>query len=651
MHRPWGWGSAAGRPYNGGVIRESGTGATRQVLAEAWNDGRLVGRRLLATDLVFKLLAFVVLTPLVGLALEAGVAASGGPVLADMEILFFLLRPLGLCVLFGVAALSIAIVALEQSCLMAIAMGAAEGAHLRSGQVLRFALSRARPVVGLAARLVGRALALAAPFLAGIGLVYLGLLRDFDINFYLRQRPPAFLAAVTLCASLVLALAWVLLPRLVAWSLALPLVLFADVAPGRALAESAQRTAGRRGSIARLLLLWAAVAVGLSLSLPGAIFALGRLLAPYALGHVGWVLACMLFLVALWLLTQLLLTFWNAASFALLVVRLYRNLGGGSAGLRGPFAAAEGHTGGAIVQLGPARLLAALVVLGAAVGGALYLQLDRLRARETAVVIGHRGAAAAAPENTLAAVESGLAQGADYVEIDVQETADGAIAVVHDSDLMRVAGADVKIWAATRESLAPIDIGSWFGPGFAAERVPLLSEVLERARSRGKVLIELKYYGHDERLEQRVVDLVEQAGQVDEVAFMSLEYEQVKKMRTLRPSWTVGLLTAKAVGDLTALDADFLAVNAGIATRRFVQRAHGRGKKVYVWTLNDPVQMFRMLNLGVDGLITDKPALARWVIERRSGLSTVERLLVGLAFHFGAAAPDPPASVDAPGLT
>ena len=625
-----------------------GIGSARQVAAAAWTDGRLVGRRLLGTDLVFKLLAFAVLTPLVGLALEAGIAASGGPVLADMEILFFVLRPLGLCVLLAVAALAIAIVALEQSCLMAIAMGAAQGAQLRSGQVLRFALSRTRPVVGLAARLVARALLLAAPFLAGIGLVYLGLLRDFDINFYLRHRPPAFLVAIALCVSLVLGLAWVLLPRLVAWSLALPLVLFAGIAPRRALAESALLTAGRRAAIARLLLLWAAVALLLSLLVPGAIFALGRLLAPYALGHVGWVLAGMLFLVALWLLTQLLLTFWNAASFAVLVVRLYRDLGGSSAGLSGPLAAAEGPAAGVLLRLGPARLLAVLALVGVAVGGLLYLQLERLRAQESPVVIGHRGAAAAAPENTLAAVESGLAQGADFVEIDVQETADGAIAVVHDSDLMRVAGVDLKIWNATRERLAQIDIGSWFAPRFAAERVPLLAEVLQRARGRGKVLIELKDYGHDEQLEQRVVDLVETLGLPGDVAFMSLEYDQVRRMQSLRPQWSTGLLTAKAVGDLTALDADFLAVNAGLATRRLVQRAHARGKKVYAWTLNDPVQMFRMLNLGVDGLITDKPALARWVIGRRARLSSVERLLVGLAFYFGAAAPDPPAEVDAP---
>jgi len=609
-------------------------------------DGLRAWRHLLAADLLFKLLAFVALTPLVGLALQAGVAASGSSVLADQEILYFFLRPMGIVVLVGVAALSIAIVALEQACLMAIALAAAEGVRLDAGRLFRFVLRRRRPVIALAVRLVAKVLLFAAPFLAGLGLIYLGLLREFDINYYLEERPPVFLSAAVLASGLLIGLAWVLVPRLVAWCLALPLVLFEGVALGRALGESARRTAGRRAAILRLLLLWAAAALALSALLPGVIFAAGRQIAPYGIGHIRWVLVLMLLLVALWVITQLLLTFWNAASFALLVVRLHTLLGGGKGELETQLAGSGRLAETTRLQLSFRRVLAALLVLALVAGSVGFLLLRRLRGQDVAVVIGHRGAAAAAPENTLAAVESGLVQGADYIEIDVQETADGEIAVIHDSDLMKVGGVDLKIWHATRARLAEIDIGSWFGPAFGAERVPSLRDVLLRARGRGRVMIELKQYGHDEDLARRVVDLVEELGQADDIVAMSLDYGQVRQMRALRPAWTVGLLTAKAVGDLTSLDADFLAVNAGLADRRFVRRAHERGKKVFVWTLNDPVQMFRMLNLGVDGIITDRPALARWVIERRRQLSTVERLLVGIAFYFGAAAPDPPASLD-----
>lgn len=631
-----------------GHRREGSPPGPREIFRDAWSIGKAAWRRLLVLDLAAKLLAFAVLTPLAGLALRAAVGLSGSSVLADLDILYFLLRPIGLALLLVAAALALAIVALEQAGLMAIGVGAAEGAAIDAGQAMRFALRRAPPVAGLTARLVARVLLLAAPFLAGLGGIYLLLLRRFDINFYLARRPPEFFWAVALAAILGLGLLVVVVPRLVGWSLALPLVLFEGLPPGSALRESALRTAGSRGTIRRVLLLWGAGALTLSLAVPGAIFALVRLLVRQGIGRVGLVLASMLLLVALWAVTNLLLTWVNGSAFALLIVRLHRSLGGSASEVRAQLDAADDLVGDGGPRFSLSRALGALALLALVAGGAGLFLLQGLRSRDAAVVIAHRGAAAEAPENTLAATTLALAQRADYVEIDVQETAEGEVAVLHDSDLMRVGGVDLKIWEATRERLATIDIGSWFRPEFFGERVPSLAEVLQGARGRGRVLIELKYYGHDERLEQRVAGVVEALGQTDDVAVMSLEYDQVQRMRALRPDWTVGLLTAKAVGDLATLDADFLAVNAGMADRRFIRRAHARDKKVYVWTINDPVQMFRMLNLGVDGLITDRPALARWVIERRARMSVAERLLVGIAFYCGAAAPDPPASLDAP---
>jgi len=149
------------------------------------------------------------------------------------------------------------------------------------------------------------------------------------------------------------------------------------------------------------------------------------------------------------------------------------------------------------------------------------------------------------------------------------------------------------------------------------------------------VVIELKYYGHDQQLEQRVVDRVEAAGMASEVVIMSLDYAAIQKIRALRPDWTIGLLSAKVIGDLTRLDADFFAVNQGMASASLVRRARALGKQVYVWTLNDPVSMWRMMSLGVAGVITDEPALARAVLEKRAELSPVERLLVQTALLFG----------------
>jgi glycerophosphoryl diester phosphodiesterase len=268
-----------------------------------------------------------------------------------------------------------------------------------------------------------------------------------------------------------------------------------------------------------------------------------------------------------------------------------------------------------------------------------YWLLQGMQVQDEATVIAHRGAAGAAPENTLASVRRANADGTDWVEIDVQETADGEVVVIHDSDFMKLAGNPLKVWEGTLAQVQDIDIGSWFAPEYSSERVPTLREVLAEVAGKSHLVIELKYYGHDQQLEQRVVDIVEQAGMVDDVAIMSLKYEGIQKIRKLRSDWTIGLLAVKALGNLTRLDVDFLAVNTGMATPGFVRRAQESGKQVWVWTINEAVTMSRVMSLGVNGIITDEPALAREVIEQRAELGSVERLLVHTAVLFGRPVP------------
>jgi len=120
---------------------------------------------------------------------------------------------------------------------------------------------------------------------------------------------------------------------------------------------------------------------------------------------------------------------------------------------------------------------------------------------------------------------------------------------------------------------------------------------------------------------------------------MSLEYAGIQKVRALRPDWKVGLLSARAVGDLTRLDADFLAVNMALARSALIKAAHAAGKEVYVWTINDALSMSQIMSLGVDGVITDEPLLGREVLTARSELSSTQRLLLQMAPLFGLEAP------------
>jgi glycerophosphoryl diester phosphodiesterase len=242
-----------------------------------------------------------------------------------------------------------------------------------------------------------------------------------------------------------------------------------------------------------------------------------------------------------------------------------------------------------------------------------------------------------------------LDQGADIVEIDVQEIADGTVVVIHDSDLMKVGNNPLKVWEAGFDEIRAIDVGSWYGPEFAGQRIPTLAEVLEMCRGKARVDIELKYYGHNDRLEERVSQVVRETGMDDQVIAMSLKADIATSMKTIAPHWQVGLLTAKAVGDLSTAEHDFLAVHTGIASPGFIRRAHKAGKEVYVWTVNDRLNMSRMMSRGVDGIITDHPGLAREVLAERAELSSVERLLIAAALWIGLEPDEPPPSIDVDG--
>jgi len=610
----------------------------KEILADHWRTvvARMPGmvRPLLAVHVAYTLLGLALLTPLTGLLVRFLLGLGGSAAVADQDIAWFLLSPLGMASLVLVAGVIVAIVVVGQAAMMGIAAAAGDGRRPDWVVALRFALSQAPGVLDFAWRLVVRVLLIVLPFLAVGAVVAWLLIADHDINYYLSARPPEFMAALGFAAVLGLVMATILLSRLADWSLALPLILFAGVKARDSFAESRKHVTGHRREVVVVLLGWALFALAVGLVVAVVTDAFGSWLVPRHLGDLRGLVVALGLVAVVGGIGSLLAGALSGGVFALLVLSLYVRHGPAldSDRLRSLQAEARGQASAAR----PVRVVlafAALALVAIGVGGWL---LKGTAVPDDAIIVAHRGAAGRAPENTLASVRAAIEDGADWVEIDVQETLDGEVIVVHDSDFMKLSGVPLKVWDGTLAQIGEIDVGSWFGPGFAEERVPTLEAVLETIRaSEARLVIELKYYGHDQALERRVVDLVERMGMTDRVAIMSLKYEGVQKIRGMRPDWTVGLLSATAIGDLTRMDADFLAVNLGMAKPRFVRRAHRSGRKVFVWTVNDPVTMSRVLSLGVDGVITDEPAMARQVVADRAEMSTAERLLVHAAVVFG----------------
>jgi glycerophosphoryl diester phosphodiesterase len=147
--------------------------------------------------------------------------------------------------------------------------------------------------------------------------------------------------------------------------------------------------------------------------------------------------------------------------------------------------------------------------------------------------------------------------------------------------------------------------------------------------------VELKSCGHNLRLEERVAGLVEAAGRQDEIVIMSLNHKMIRRMQELRPDWTVGQLTAVAVGDLPRFPADFLPLSSKLAAPSLIRRAHRQGREVCVWTVDDPQQMSRFVSYGADRLITNRREIARRVLARRLELNPTALTLVDLAQRSG----------------
>jgi len=608
--------------------------SARDMFLGALGDLRRSWKVLAITDLAYRAIAFALLVPGTTLLLYWLRARTSQRVVADTDIaMFFLTTPTGIVTLLLGGSLIVAITAVEASCLMAVGVGASQDIRLNGRGALRFGAANALNVLRLSGHMVLRVMLGVVPFGIAAGLVYVALLRAHDINYYLAEKPPQFWIAVVLVAVIGIGFTLLLARTIARWAFAWPLVTFEQVHPRQALGESGRRAAGSYRLILASLALWAVSALALTSVLTWLMRSIGFWVAPTAAGS----LPLLLLFIGVWALVAAFLALAanvvNFSLFALVLTRLYQRIAQRSPASLAPYA---GEVWRMRLTGRSGALILALVVLG--MGGVAELAFLATRNQAPVVVIAHRGSSAIAPENTLAAFRLAAEQRADLVELDVQESSDGQVLVAHDADLMKVSGNPATIWGTPAATLRAIDIGSYRDARYAAERVPTLGEALAVCKGRCKVLVELKSYGHDQHLEERVVQIVEAAGMADQCEFMSLDHDMARKIKALRPSWRVGLLVAQAMGDLTELNADFLAVESRMASRRFVRRAHRAGQDVYIWTVNDPAWMLMGLTRGVDGLITDHPDVAQRVIIARARMSEPQRLLVALLIRFGATA-------------
>ena len=227
------------------------------------------------------------------------------------------------------------------------------------------------------------------------------------------------------------------------------------------------------------------------------------------------------------------------------------------------------------------------------------------------LIIAHRGASAEAPENTVAAFRLARRYRAGLVELDVHQTKDGRLVVIHDATLRRTTGCEATVGHLTLAQLRRLDAGSWFSPRFRGEPIPTLEEALASLGSRMGVNIELKA-GRYPGMEGRLIALLDRLGWIERALVSSFHPSQLARVRGVHRSVAIGILVhpwslSLALARARRYAALSIHPPARVTTAQLVSRIHRNGRLVFPYTVDHQADRARLIRMGIDGYFTNRP--------------------------------------------
>jgi len=584
---------------------------------------------LLVYDAVLAVLSFLLLTPLLSWAASLMMSSSGRLSVTNAEILSFLLSAHGILFVLVVGSLMVVTWYVKHAGMMLIAWEGMAGRRMGPLRAFRGVLQRLPGLTLLGVYHVAGHAILLAPFAIAATLVYRLAFSSMRVYFLFLESAAARWIGVA--AAAVFAATAVVIHGVVYlhWAFSLPALLLDHLSVRSALTYTHRLLAVTRRRIGAVALSGWIATVLLPFALAQGFYWFGGAILARLPEEHRLNLPVVLSLMAAYLATSFLGEFLTLAVNSLTITRLYGDLRGlaapQDASRPASHARRPAHPSRIIVFL----ILAAVVSLS----GAAAI-VSRFDLRDRVKITAHRGSSFAAPENTLIAIRKAVEDGADYAEVDVRLTADGHAVLVHDRDLFRVAGIPQYVADLTYEQIKTLDVGTWFSPQFRGERIPLLSEVVAYAKGRIRLNIELKVDGFPRRTAARIVRILREQDAVSECVVSSANIEVLGEIRRLDSAIRTGYVISQSIGRVTTLDVDFLSVSSRLATPALIDAARAAGKEVHVWTVNKPGQMARLIDLGVDNIITDVPGLAKALLDERAAMGNEELLFLKVRHWF-----------------
>jgi glycerophosphoryl diester phosphodiesterase len=586
---------------------------------------------LLAYELLMSLLTTTVLAPLFLSCAYELIGISDDAVWANWDLARFLGSLQGILALVLGSSVMLGLLLLRYAGLILLADAALRGGVFSIGQIVIKTLVAAPRMLGLAALATMLAVLTALPLLGLAALSYRLLLSGADINYYLTERPPRFWIAVCCVAVLVITAAAAAIGIFARWAFAVPACVLEQMRWRSALQSSSRLMRGRTVRVLLVLGCWQLVqALALGAALAGLDQLNDRFLtgAETGLWTLLWSTATLLLIDAVVL--QLLIAVFEIGT-AVFIARDYEQACRSVPGR-------ESRIPEEPLLLTPPTRLARFgwaAVCALAVFGPTSTMIHGLRLshefveHRPAQVTAHRAGPKSAPENSLAALRLALDAKADFVEIDVQQTADGEVVLLHDRDLRRVTGDPRELHQVNLAELRDLRLRITGGAA-TDERIPTLADFLAGCNKTIRLNVELKETSRNQQLAGAVVDLLREHQLANRAVVTCFDLPPLVEVRKLEPTLPVGMILTAVKGDLTRLPVNILSLNQRLISADVVRRAHERGLEVYAWTVNDRGSALRLLDLGCDNLITSDPVLMREVVDWYSSLGDTERMLLRL---------------------
>jgi glycerophosphoryl diester phosphodiesterase len=241
-------------------------------------------------------------------------------------------------------------------------------------------------------------------------------------------------------------------------------------------------------------------------------------------------------------------------------------------------------------------------------------------ANKTAIMA-HRGGSSLAPENTLAAFRNAINIGADWIEIDVHQSRDKVTVVIHDNALNRTTNGRGRVNKTTYKELSGFDAGVTFSKQFLGEKVPTLDETMALIEGKCKLLIEIKKPDATGDIERDVVSLIHKHKAWSWCVVQSFNYRSVFTIHQLDPKIKTALLFVKPniekiqnnseMGFLSGIN-----IYHRFAGKRTIEKLHKLQKTVFVWTVNHPKRIQKIIENGADGIMTDDPQMMKELLNQ-----------------------------------